>query len=83
MPIVSQRSGAPTWVELIKTACRLSHNAAFRAGLLAIFGDDAAVLAVYGYWVTFCAAFEAMMAADDQPGEIDATTGEAQDRPGI
>lgn len=74
------RTGAPTFARLITKACKMSHTNGFLPGFRQILGTTTAN-DLYAAWTTFCVLWEAMLALDDQPFQIDATTGEEQDRP--
>lgn len=65
------RTNAPTWAIIIRKACKLSHGARWGTGMAALFGDDAAD--IISAWNTFCVLFEAFMALDDYPFEIDSS----------
>ncbi len=66
------RTGAPSWAQFIKHACKLSHTPGFRSGATALLGADAAdILAA---WDTFCLLFEVFLGQDDWPLEIDFTS---------
>ena len=68
------RSGAPSWAQHVKRACKLSHTAGFVAGANALLGEDAAT--ILAAWNIFCALFDAFIEADDWPLEIDETAPE-------
>jgi len=65
------RTGAPSWIKLIRKACQLSHRTHFRSAVILLIGTDASdILAA---WDTFCALFEVFLSGDDFPAEIDHT----------
>lgn len=65
------RTGAPTWAQYIRKACKLSHMPGFTAAATLLLGSDATdVLAA---WHSFCLLFEAFLGKDDWPLEIDHT----------
>jgi hypothetical protein len=69
-----QRTGAPTWAQFVKNACRLSHTPGFTRGATELLGEDAAVILTA--WSAFCVLFDAFIAADDWPLEVDFTAPE-------
>jgi hypothetical protein len=65
-----KRSGVSTWQLYLRTACRVSHFPAFADGVTLITGPEVAVPLLEA-WFTFCTLFEAYLASDDYPWEID------------
>lgn len=58
------RTGARTFLEDIRHACKLSHTPGFVGGLRTILGTaDADTL--YALWTPFCSLVESFIAADD------------------
>jgi len=67
-----QRTGAPSWAQFIRKACKMSHMPGFTAAATILLGSDAAdVLAA---WNTFCVLFETFLGKDDWPLEVDFTS---------
>ena len=77
---VKIRTGAPSWAKLVGVACRLSHTSGFWPAITRMIGagpsSDLKLV-----WDPFCVAFEAVLANDDWPFQVDATAGEEEDRP--
>lgn len=66
------RSGKTTWVVVIKKACQVSKLSGFRAAVIAAIGATDGVPLLEA-WDVFCALFDATLAADDWPWQIDRT----------
>lgn len=66
------RTGARTFLEFARSACRLSHIPGFKAGLDRILGNNASNQ-LYAVWTPFCTTLEELMALDDYFNKIDMT----------
>lgn len=66
----TQRNGARTFLNVVNKACKLSHTPGFRTGIAGILAaaDAEEVLAL---WDPFCAAVEALIAADNWFNQLD------------
>lgn len=70
--MAKSRTGARSWSNIILKACQLSHTPGFKPGLEAILGE-VGVDDIWTLWLSFCAAFEVLVAADDFFNKKDAT----------
>lgn len=72
--MAGSRSGARTFLDVVKKACQLSHIPGFRAGLRRILGVAPAD-ELFGFWEPFCQYVESLIALDDFFNRRDATPG--------
>ena len=72
MPEAKKRTGARTFLNDVRHACKMSHMPGFRNGLTNILGPDGAA-DLYSLWTPFCALVESIIVLDDWFNLIDAT----------
>lgn len=70
MPYSKIRTGARTVLRLLKTACRLTHTAGFREGVIGILGPETAT-DFFAAWDVACPIIEAIVSADNYYNKID------------
>lgn len=73
-----KRSGASSWIDAIRFACRMSENPRFRRGLAELIPAEV-LTPLLAAWDTFCILFDAWYASDNFPGQVDGTAGSPED----
>lgn len=72
MPYRKIRTGARSVLALLKKACRLTHVAGFREGVIFILGPESAT-DFFSAWDVACPIIEAIVSADNYYNKIDKT----------
>lgn len=67
------RTGARTFLDIMRRACKLSHMPGFVTGLNLIIGETNGS-ALYNLWTPLCTLIESLIALDDVFNQVDASS---------